>query len=91
MSYAFTDKGRMEVEHFIAECEAKRKEILDAGIDTNSRNHIPTSQDILNEINCDGLDVNGEYFGVWGVTDNYLAPPITLVLGEDLVKKVMEV
>lgn len=34
MKYTYTLTGRLWVCRFIRECEAKRKEILDAGIDT---------------------------------------------------------
>ena len=47
MSYVFTLNGYRAVEHFIAECAAKRKEILDAGIDTANETVLPTSSDIL--------------------------------------------
>ena len=49
MKYTYTPKGRLRVYHFIRECEVKRKEILDAGIDTADETDLPTAQDILKE------------------------------------------
>lgn len=34
MEYVLTEEGKRKVAVFIMECEAKRKEILDAGLDT---------------------------------------------------------
>lgn len=88
MEYIYTPKGREKVNHFIRECEVKRKEILDAGIDTADEATLPTAQDILDDVNVGvGLDFEDEYFDYWGVTDHYSSHPISLVVGEDLVLK----
>lgn len=34
MEYVLTELGRMKIADYILQCAAKRKEILDAGIDT---------------------------------------------------------
>ena len=63
-NWKLTNRGEKEVEAFIRECKAKRKEIMDAGIDTACHTRIPTKALILADINCG-------YRSVWGVTDNY--------------------
>lgn len=86
MRYVFTVNGYRTAKRFIAECEAKRKEILDAGIDTADETDLPTAQDILDDINVGvGLDEENEYFDSWGITDHYNSHPLSLVVGEDIV------
>lgn len=86
MRYVFTVNGYRTAKRFIAECAAKRKEILDAGIDTANETDIPTAQDILDDINVGvGLDEENEYFDSWGITDHYNSHPLSLVVGEDIV------
>lgn len=86
MRYVFTVNGYLTVKRFIAECAAKRKEVLEAGIDTADETTLPTSQDILDDVNVGvGLDFEDEYFDCWGVTDHYSSHPISLVVGKDLV------
>lgn len=46
MEYILTEKGREKVTWFIKECAAKRKEILDAGIDTADDTNLPTEEAI---------------------------------------------
>ena len=86
MEYIYTPKGREKVNHFIRVCEVKRKEILDAGIDTADETELPTAQDILDDVNTGvGLDEENEYFDSWGITDHYSSHPLSLVVGEDLI------
>lgn len=86
MRYVFTVSGYRTAKRFIAECAAKRKEILDAGIDTADETELPTAQDILDDVNVGvGLDEGNEYFDSWGITDHYSSHPLSLVVGEDLV------
>lgn len=72
MEYVLTEEGKRKVAVFIKECEAKRKEILDAGLDTAEDTQIPTEADILSDLN-NGVEVDedGDYYNAWGVTDNY--------------------
>ena len=83
--YKLTKQGVKKCESFIAECKAKRKEILDAGIDTANDTTIPTVKDI----ECDleqFVDNHGEYYNCWGVTDNHDSDePICLKFGTDFV------
>ena len=86
MKYTYTPTGRWKACHFIHGCEAKRKEILDAGIDTADETELPTAQDILDDVNTGvGLDEENEYFDSWGITDHYSSHPLSLVVGEDLI------
>lgn len=81
-----TKKGLDNVRTFLAECEAKRKEILDAKKDTADDTEIPSVEDILSDINCGvGIDSDGDYYNSWGVTDNYESDySLGLSVGTDL-------
>jgi hypothetical protein len=70
-TYRLTDAGREEVQRFIRECEAKRKEILDAGKDTAEETTLPTEEDVVADVNLQGIDPDGDYFNAWAVTDHY--------------------
>ena len=83
--YRLTDKGIRNIETYIAELEAKRKEILDAGLDTAEETNIPTVSDIFIDAMELGFDEYGEAYNGWGVTDNYDADrPVLLKLGRDV-------
>lgn len=71
LKYTLTEIGHEHVNDFLKECSAKRKEILDAGIDTACQTTLPTKADILLELN-DGENIgdSGEYDSDWAVTDN---------------------
>lgn len=71
LKYTLTEIGHKHVNDFLKECSAKRKEILDAGIDTACQTSLPTKADILLELN-DGENIgdSGEYDSDWAVTDN---------------------
>lgn len=66
-----TELGKQEVNTYIREAEAKRKEILDAMIDTADDTWLPDEDDILMDI--EHFEEDGEYCNGWGVTDNYNA------------------
>lgn len=86
MRYVFTVNGYRTVKRFIAECAAKRKEVLDAGIDTADETELLTTQDILDDVNEGvGLDEDNEYYNCWGITDHYNSHPLSLVVGEDII------
>lgn len=84
--YKLTEQGIKECKFFIAECKAKRKEILDANKDTANDTNIPTIEDIECDINFEGVDEENEYYNSWGVTDNYNSSPIRLMLGTDFIE-----
>lgn len=85
--YKLTVQGIKECERFIVECNAKRKEILDAKIDTADDTILPTIKDIENDISS-FIDEDGEYYNCWGITDNYDSDyPICLTLGVDFVER----
>ena len=84
--YKLTELGIKKCEHFIKECKAKRKEILDARKDTANETTIPTIEDIEADIACFEPDEDGEYYNSWGVTDNYDSDlPLSLILDKDFV------
>lgn len=86
MKYTYTPKGRWKACHFIRLCEVKRKEILDAGIDTADETELPTAQDILDDVNEGvGLDEDNEYYNCWGVTDHFGSQLLDLIVGEDII------
>ena len=74
--------GMKKVNDYINELAAKRKEIIDAGLDTADETTIPDADAILDDI--EAFEENGEYWNCWGVTDNYDSDgPINLVRGVD--------
>lgn len=89
LDYVLTSYGKENVEIFIDECAAKRKEILDAGIDTADETNLPSEEDILSDLNHGvGIDEDGDYYNGWGVTDHYDSDkPISLHYGIDFVCK----
>ncbi|MCR5279791.1 MAG: hypothetical protein K6E19_10175 [Lachnospiraceae bacterium] len=77
--------GKQRAKEYIRECEAKRKEVLDAGKDTANDTMLPTLEVIEEDINFLGLDDQGEYCNGWGVTDHYDADyPLLLKLYRDI-------
>ena len=86
MRYVFTVSGYRIAKRFIAECAAKRKEVLEAGIDTADETELPTTQDILDYVNESvGLDEDNEYYNSLGVKDHYNSCPLSLTVGKELV------
>lgn len=83
--YGLTDNGKQKVRDFIAECNALKKEVLDAGKDTALETVVPTEEDILSDIENWFEDGDDGYFNNWGVTDNYDLG-INLYYGEDFIK-----
>ena len=74
--------GMKKVNAYIDELVAKRKEIMDAGLDTADATTLPDAEAILDDI--ESFEENGEYWNCWGVTDNYDSDgPINLVRGDD--------
>lgn len=88
MEYVLTEIGKQKVADFISECTAKRKEILDAGLDTIAEINLPTEEDIVLDLNNGvGIDEEGDYYNSWAVTDNYDSDyPIGLSVDEDFVE-----
>lgn len=64
-----TEKGLNTINSFIKKIETKRKEILDAGLDTADLTPIPTIEDIVCDIEC-FVDEEGDYYNGWCVTDD---------------------
>ena len=70
MAYRLTEKGREYVKTWIAGLEEKRKEILDAGLDTCEETILPDIDVIEDDIALFADKKEGEYLNGWGVTDN---------------------
>lgn len=87
MGYILTEKGRENVAWFINECAAKRKEILDARLDTADDTNLPTEEAIVSDLNYGvGVDEDGDYYNSWSVTDNYSSDtPCCLEVGIDFM------
>ena len=80
----FTESGKRKVNIYIAELKAKRKEILDAGLDTADKTTLPNEEDVLNDIEF--FEEENEYYNNWGVTDNYNGDyALYLKRGEDYI------
>jgi len=80
----FTEIGKTKVKTYITELEAKRKEILDAGLDTADETTLPDEKDILDDIEF--FEEENEYYNSWGVTDNYNGDnALYLKRGEDYI------
>ena len=90
MSYVLTKTGRALCNFYIRELKAKRKEILDAGLDTADDTNLPTLADIEADINWEDRSLKDgveEYCNGWGVTDNHNADyPLLLLKGKDFVE-----
>lgn len=84
-----TETGKKHANSFIRECKAKRKEILDARLDTVYETKIPTINDILCDIAWVAPETEDVYSNGWGVTDHYDLP-LTLERGVDFVSEVEE-
>ena len=92
--FSATKEGLEKISSYISELEAKRKEILDAGLDTvEADDLLPTVGDIVNDIQFAYDAELKEYLQGWGVTPDYDADyPLHLELNKDFVKtKVLQV
>lgn len=87
MDYKLTDVGKHECEIYISELKAKRKEILDAGLDTVEETFIDyTPESLFEDLLEFGIDEDGEIYNGYGVTDHYDADrPLGLKLGVDFI------
>ena len=92
--FSATVEGLEKISSYISEMEAKRKEILDAGLDTVEEvGALPTAGDIINDIQFAYEEETKDYCHHWDVTDNHTTKePLLLELNKDFVKtKVLEV
>ena len=67
----YTESFWVSSMQFIAECTAKRKEILDAAKDTADDTELPDIEALVDDALSFGPDEDGLCFNCWGVTDNY--------------------
>lgn len=80
----FTETGKIKVNIYIAKLKAKRKEILETGLDTADETNLPDEEDILSDIEF--FEEENEYYNNWGVTDNYNGDnALYLKRGEDYI------
>lgn len=88
-SYVLTETGRKKCEIYISELKAKRKEILDAGIDTANHTAVNfTPEELLEDLLGCPIDKNLEIRSEYGVTDHYDADySICLKYGVDFREK----
>jgi len=85
-NYKLTPLGKDEVDYYLKECEAKRKEILNAMRDSGDNTTLPDIETILFDI-AHFIDDNREYCNGWGVTDHYDADyPLYLKEGVHFVE-----
>ena len=82
MYYKLTEQGKQECEQYITELKAKRKEILDAGIDTIAKTVLPSVENIEDDMQDEVSD--DSYISSWGATDHYELP-IMLEKGKDFI------
>lgn len=86
--YKLTSSGVKKATKYINELKAKRKEILDAKLDTANDTNIPDIMTIESDIECFGIDDDEEYYNNWGVTDNYDGDyALVLKFNEDFIVK----
>ncbi len=87
LQYALTESGRKRISDYLEELQVKRKEILDAGLDTADETDLPTEEEIFEDLITFGFDEDGESYDGWSVTDHYDADyPLLLKLGRDVVE-----
>mgnify|MGYP004679059831 FL=1 len=84
--FVFTENGLKNVQAFIRECNAKRKEVLDAQLDTAEDTSLPTEGDILCDLYDNFDSDDGFYVNGWGVTDSCdYDLPLGMEIGRDFV------
>ena len=72
MVIKLTESGRKKFEDFLIEAKTKRKEILDAGLDTANETQLPDENAIIADIEWFEEDYGNfkGYNNAWGITDN---------------------
>ena len=88
-NFKFTEAGKKKAEAYLAELNAKRKEILDAGLDTIEEADCAklTIDNLLEDAIDTGFDEDGEAYNGFFVTDNYDSDqPYCFRLGVDIVE-----
>jgi len=87
-TYMLTQHGIKEINFFLSELKAKRKEILNAKKDTTENTILPTIKDILSDMAWVVEESKEEeYCNNWGVTDSYESDyPLHLTLNEHYVR-----
>lgn len=89
MEYKFTEEGKKNAENYLTNLMAKRKEILDAGLDTVEEADCAnlTIDSLLEDAVNTGFDEDMQAINGYYVTDNYDSDnPYCFELGKDIVK-----
>lgn len=60
--YELTSVGRAKCKQYLEEIKAKRKEILDAKLDTVDETRLPSEDEMLDDLLLFGIDIDGEVF-----------------------------
>lgn len=87
-SYAFTETGAKEIKSWWIDALAKKKDIMDAGIDTDDNTHFPDADEVYEDVLSDFyefVDDEGDYYNCWGLTDNYDTEMLALSVGSDVM------
>lgn len=72
MEYKLTEQGRAKCEEYIRELKAKRKEILDAKLDTANNTFVDfTVDEIFEDVVENSIDEDRILSNGYGVTDHY--------------------
>ena len=88
MEYKFTEEGKKNAENYLANLMAKRKEILDAGLDTVEEADCAklTIDSLLEDAVDTGFDEDMQAINGYYVTDHYDSDnPYCFELGKDIV------
>lgn len=79
MRYVLTPTGEGKIKAYISEMNAKRKEILDAGIDEADDVSILSVDEIFEDLCADGMDADGDMWNTYAVTNQYDADSAILL------------
>lgn len=90
MKYELTEKGKKKIEEILEHCTRDRELILEKNLDTVENIHIPTMEEIMEDVEEKGVDKTNTYFSTWQITDKIGAATVLLTvllrLGTDLVE-----
>lgn len=90
MKYELTEKGKKKIEEILEHCARDRELILEKNLDTVENIHIPTMEEIMEDVEEKGVDKTNTYFSTWPITDKIGAATVLLTvllrLGTDLVE-----
>ena len=56
MKYELTEKGKKKIEEILEHCTRERELILEKNLDTVENTHIPTMEEIMEDVEEKGVD-----------------------------------